>query len=40
MDNIGYSCSWAQGSKCHEEVGAMDDMNDFGSWGKGFRFNE
>ena len=32
--------SRAQGSKCYEWLEAVDDRNDFGSWGERFRFYE
>ena len=34
------SSSYAQGSRCFEELRAMDDMNEFGSWAQGSKCNE
>ena len=29
------SKSWAQGSRCYEQLKVVDDMNDSGSWAQG-----
>ena len=31
---------WGQGSRCYEQLKAMDDMNNSGSWAQGSRCYE
>ena len=34
MDDMNDSWSWANGSKCYEQLGFVDDMNNSRSWAK------
>ena len=40
MDYIKDSRSWAQGSKCYEQLRVVVDMNDYGLWSQGSRCYE
>ena len=40
MDNINNFMSWAQSSKCYEQLKVVDDINDFKSWYQGSKFYE
>ena len=36
VDDMSSSWSWVEVSKCYELVRIVDDMNDLGSWTKGY----
>ena len=40
VDDIKDSTSWAQVSRCYEQLKTMDEIKDSRSWGKGSRYDE